>query len=85
MPNTQNHKHSTDLSQARAQYTVNYLIEQGIDSARMKAKGWGPTRPLAGCSEKDIEKMKTEQEKHEARERDLRLEFSILGFNYYRK
>ncbi len=38
------YNHNIHLSQARAQSCVNYLISQGIDSARLVAKGWGFTK-----------------------------------------
>lgn len=33
------------LSEARAQAVMNYLIEKGIDAKRLKAKGFGETKP----------------------------------------
>jgi outer membrane protein OmpA-like peptidoglycan-associated protein len=35
------------LSQFRAQVLVNYLINRGIDSKRLTARGYGATRPIA--------------------------------------
>ncbi len=37
------------LSQARAQEVVNYLQKNGIDKARLIAKGYGATRLVNGC------------------------------------
>jgi peptidoglycan-associated lipoprotein len=39
-------EHNKTLSIARAQSCVNYLISQGIDSARLTPVGWGFSRPL---------------------------------------
>jgi OOP family OmpA-OmpF porin len=35
------------LSQARAQAVLKYLAGRGVDSARMSAEGYGPTKPVA--------------------------------------
>jgi len=73
------------LSFARANACRDYLILQGIDSARVKAKGWGTTMTLPGCSAADIAKMKTKEEKEEAYKEDRRVEFRVLSFNYVPK
>jgi outer membrane protein OmpA-like peptidoglycan-associated protein len=72
-------KHSMMLSQARAQDCVDYLKRQGIDSARLMAKGWGWHRTLPGRSAADIAKMKTNEEKQAAYQADRRMEVTIIG------
>jgi outer membrane protein OmpA-like peptidoglycan-associated protein len=37
------------LSQARAQAAVTYLIEQGVDEARLTARGYGENDPVVQC------------------------------------
>ena len=81
-PGDDNHKHSMSISQARAQSCVNYLISQGIDSARLVPKGWGYTQPIPGFTPADVAKMKTQKEKDEADAINRRVEFRILSFNY---
>jgi adhesin transport system outer membrane protein len=39
--------YNIDLSQRRAQAIIAYLVHKGIDTARMKPKGYGPDRPIA--------------------------------------
>ena len=47
------------LSERRAQSTLNWLVEKGIDRSRLSAKGYGETQPInqctngARCSEED--------------------------------
>jgi outer membrane protein OmpA-like peptidoglycan-associated protein len=38
--------HNMDLSSRRAQSVVTYLVEKGIDAARLTPQGFGPTRPV---------------------------------------
>jgi len=38
-------EYNQDLSQKRAQVVVQYLIEKGIESARLSAKGYGESTP----------------------------------------
>jgi outer membrane protein OmpA-like peptidoglycan-associated protein len=72
-------KHNMILSQARSQSCVDYVISQGIDSARLVAKGWGFHKPLPGRSAADIAKMKTQQEKEAAYQADRRMEVKIIA------
>lgn len=45
--NTGNYEKNVKLSQARADAVKVYLIENGIDAARIKTKGFGPEDPIA--------------------------------------
>ena len=75
--------HNKILSQARAQSCVDYLISQGIDSARLKAKGWWDSHPLITTAQ--IAKMKTKEEKDAAYQTNRRTEFRVLSFTYVPK
>ena len=39
-------QHSMKLSQSRAEAVLRYLVDHGIDSARLTAHGYGETRPI---------------------------------------
>lgn len=41
--------YNVKLSQERASSAVQYLVNKGIDSSRLVAKGYGETNPLNGC------------------------------------
>ncbi|BDD11150.1 hypothetical protein FUAX_35820 [Fulvitalea axinellae] len=58
------------LSEKRAKSVVNYLIKKGISDSRLKAVGYGETRPLAS---NDDEK--------EGRELNRRVEFKVIKAN----
>ena len=40
-------EHNLRLSQKRAEEVVNYLIFQGIDLSRLRARGYGFSKPIA--------------------------------------
>ena len=42
-------KYNLDLSQKRAEAAVEYLVENGINSSRISAKGYGETQLLNKC------------------------------------
>jgi OOP family OmpA-OmpF porin len=73
------------LSEARAKACKNYLVSQGIDSARIVTKGWSDTQTLPGCNKQDIKRMKTKTEKIKAEEMDRRVEFRVLNLKYKAK
>jgi outer membrane protein OmpA-like peptidoglycan-associated protein len=41
------------LSEKRAQAIVAWLTAHGVDASRLKAKGWGQTKPVADNSSED--------------------------------
>ena len=51
--NTGSAEHNMKLSQQRAENVKNFLVEQGIDSTRLEAKGLGMTMPIADNSTKE--------------------------------
>jgi OOP family OmpA-OmpF porin len=54
------------LSQKRADAVVKYLVDKGIDSKRLVAKGYGPDKPIADNKNKD------------GQQKNRRVEFQIL-------
>ncbi|MEJ0054246.1 MAG: OmpA family protein [Bacteroidota bacterium] len=60
------------LSQRRAQSTVNYLVNKGIEPARLVAKGYGESKPIARNTNPDGTDNPT------GRDRNRRTEFKIL-------
>jgi outer membrane protein OmpA-like peptidoglycan-associated protein len=65
--NTGSLKLNTRLSQSRAQAVVDYLVEHGIDAARLDAKGYAFSQPIAS------------NDTAEGRARNRRVEFKILS------
>ncbi len=64
--------YNIELSQRRAQSTVNYLIQKGIDPNRLVAKGYGESKPIARNTHPDG------SDNPEGRQRNRRTEFKIL-------
>ena len=54
------------LSDDRAKAVLKYLTDHGIDADRLQAKGYGPSKPIAGNDTED------------EREKNRRVEFNIL-------
>jgi len=42
-------QYNLDLSESRAQSTVQYVISKGIDASRITGKGYGETQPAVAC------------------------------------
>ncbi len=57
------------LSQLRAESVMNWLVDHGIDKARLEAHGYGPDRPIDPHANNDLP---------EVRSRNRRVEFKIL-------
>jgi len=64
--------YNIELSQRRAESTVNYLIRKGIDQKRLVAKGYGESKPIARNTNRDG------TDNPEGRQRNRRTEFKIL-------
>ncbi len=56
-----------ELSQVRAEAVMQYLIDKGIDSKRLEAKGFGDTQPLSKENTK------------EAQSQNWRIEFEVIS------
>ena len=65
-------KFNLDLSQRRANSTKNWLVHEGIDTKRIKAKGYGETRLLNKCKDG----VKCSEEEHQMNRRS---EFRIIA------
>lgn len=64
--------YNLELSQRRAESTVNYLIRKGIASERLTAKGYGESKPIARNTNPDG------TDNPEGRQKNRRTEFRIL-------
>ncbi len=64
--------YNIELSQRRAESTVNYLIRKGIDPKRLEAKGYGESVPIARNTNRDG------TDNPIGRQRNRRTEFRIL-------
>ncbi len=68
--------YNKNLSQQRAQSCMDFLVENGVTSTRLIAKGYGETMLLV--SDADIEKMTSETAKEDAHQKNRRTEFKII-------
>jgi OOP family OmpA-OmpF porin len=51
--NTGARAYNVQLSQARAESVVAYLVQQGVSADRMEARGYGPDNPVASNATRD--------------------------------
>ncbi len=60
------------LSEARARSVVRYLVSKGLDETRLRARGYGETKPIAPNTNPDG------SDNPEGREKNRRTEFKVL-------
>lgn len=65
--------YNLSLSQKRANAVINYLQKKGIDRSRLKAKGYGETKPIAPNKNPDG------SDNPEGRAQNRRTEFMVIG------
>ena len=91
-------EYNQDLSQKRAQVVVQYLIEKGIESARLSAKGYGESTPKVvdaliaaqnpflkngtALTEQYINSLSSDEQKEIAHQINRRTEFRVLRIDY---
>jgi peptidoglycan-associated lipoprotein len=91
-------EYNLDLSQKRAQVVVQYLIEKGIEAARLSAKGYGESTPKVvdaiiaaqnpflktgtTLTEQYINTLSTDEQKEIAHQINRRTEFRVLRTDY---
>lgn len=66
-------KYNEKLSQQRAESVVNYLISKGITADRLKAKGYGESKPIA------LNENSDGSDNPEGRAQNRRTDFKIIG------
>ncbi len=69
-------EYNTDLSQKRAESAVRYLVLNGINSARMTAKGYGETKLVNDCADG----VECTEEEHQM---NRRTEFRVTSVGEY--
>jgi len=89
---------NVELSQKRAQSVVNYLIEKGIEPARLRAKGYAATMPKVvdnkiateyrfltegvKLTEDFIENLESEEQREMSHQINRRTEFQVISTEY---
>jgi outer membrane protein OmpA-like peptidoglycan-associated protein/tetratricopeptide (TPR) repeat protein len=71
-------EYNMDLSNRRAQSATDYIIEAGIDTERITAKGYGES--LLIISDEEINSLPTVEEREAAHQINRRTEFKILEY-----
>jgi len=66
--------YNLELSQKRAKAVVDFLVENGIDTSRLMARGYGETEPINEC----VDGVSCSEEQHQE---NRRTEFKILSVN----
>jgi len=73
-----NDAYNMKLSQARAQSCVDYIVSKGIPASRIKATGYGETKPI--IPESEINKMVPKSPEFEAaHQKNRRTAFKVIG------
>jgi len=70
-----NDDYNLGLSQQRAESAVSYIISKGVDENRIRARGYGETRPIAANSNADG------SDNPEGRQRNRRTEIKVFEYN----
>ncbi|MEF8983241.1 MAG: OmpA family protein, partial [Bacteroidales bacterium] len=92
------HAYNIELSTKRAQSVVNYLIDHGIDTERLRAKGYAATQPKVvdqniaeeydfleegtELTEEFIKNLETEDQREIAHQINRRTEFKVIATDY---
>ena len=63
------------LSQRRAESAVNYIVSKGVDKNRIRARGYGETRPMVPNTNSDG------TDNPENRQRNRRTEIKVFEYN----
>jgi outer membrane protein OmpA-like peptidoglycan-associated protein len=70
-----NDEYNLDLSQRRAESAVNYIVSKGVDNNRIRARGYGETRPMVPNTNPDG------TDNPDNRQRNRRTEIKVFEYN----